>query len=185
MKLFALTLLAVMLGGCATMDESECRTADWREIGLRDGRAGHTSARLGEHREACLTHGIVPDERLYADGRRLGLRDYCVLDNAVREGLAGRRYQDVCPSGIDRDFRELNDAAYAVHKVRSEIDSADSRASTLESELRNKKTTDKRRMEIRDELRELDRKNGRLRDDLRWRERELDRLADTLLRGRR
>lgn len=176
-------LLLIVLSACATLNEDECRTANWQDIGRHDGRAGYTSARLAEHREACLKHGVKPDERLYAEGRKAGLRDYCVLENAVREGLEGRRYQGVCPAGVDRDFRDLNDAAHAVYSVRSEISSIDSRVDSLENELRSRKTTEKRRLDIRDELRELDRKRDRLRDDQRWRERDLDRLSDKLLRG--
>jgi hypothetical protein len=178
-------LLLLALSACASLSEDECRTADWRELGVRDGRAGYTAARLAEHREACVKHGVHPDEKRYGEGRKEGLRAYCQLDNAVREGLAGRRYQNVCPTGTDRNFRDLNDAAYAVHQARKEIESIDSRISSLENELRERKTSDRRRLDIRDEIRELDRKRERLRDDLRWRERDLDRLADSLLRGGR
>jgi hypothetical protein len=172
-----LPLLLLALTGCATMNEDECHTADWRDIGRRDGRSGYPHSRLAEHREACMKHGVRPDERLYAEGRDQGLREYCKLDNAVRDGLAGRQYQGVCPSGIDRDFRDLNEAAYAVYSARKEISNVDNRIDNLENELRKDKTPDRRRMQIRDELRDLDRQRERLRDDLRWRERELDRLT--------
>ena len=175
-------LLLLTLTGCATLDENECKTADWRELGIQDGRAGYAASRLAEHREACVKHDVIPDERSYSEGRRIGLKDYCVLENAVRDGLAGRRYQGVCPSGIDRDFRDLNETAYAVYDLRKDIDNSDSQIDNLERELRKDKTTDKRRVHIRDEIRDLDRKRDRLRDDLRWKERELDRLSNSLLR---
>jgi len=175
-----LPLLVLLLSGCATLSEDQCRTVDWRDLGVRDGRNGYTQNRLAEHHEACAKHGIRPDERLYDEGRRYGLRDYCVLDNALREGLAGRRYQGVCPSGIDRDFRDLNEAAYAVYDGRKEIENTENQIRTLERERENKKTSDKRRMQIRDEIRELDRKYDRLKDNLRWRERDLDRARDAL-----
>lgn len=178
-----LSLMLLALTGCATLNESECRTADWLDLGRQDGRAGYPSTRLAEHREACIKHGVRPDERLYAEGRAQGLRDYCVLDNAVREGLAGRRYQDVCPPGAHRNFAELNQAAYAVHGARKEIDGVDSQLDSLERELRNAKTTESRRARIRDEIRDLDRKRERLRDELRWRERDLDRLQERIGRG--
>jgi hypothetical protein len=180
-----LPLLLLALTGCATLNEDECRTADWHDLGVRDGRAGHSQSRLAEHHEACSKHGVKPDERRYAEGRKEGLRTYCVLENAVREGLAGRRYEGVCSPGADRDFAELNEAALRVNTARNEIDSTDSQIASLESELRSKKTPDKRRYQIRDEIRELDRKRERQRDELRWRERDLDRLSDRLLRGAR
>lgn len=177
-------LLLVTLAGCATLNENECRTADWRDIGLQDGRAGHPLARLAEHREACVKHGIVPDDRLYGVGRDMGLREYCVLGKAIDEGLAGRRYSGVCPPGVHRAFEELNAAAYAVYDARREMTTVDGQIDSLERELRQEKTPEKRRLRIRDEIRDLDRKRERLRDELRWRERDLDRLADDLSRGK-
>lgn len=171
---------SVFLTGCATLNEDQCRTADWYDLGMRDGRNGYTQSRLAEHYEACAKHGIRPDERLYGDGRRAGLHDYCELDNALREGLSGRRYQGVCPSGIDRDFRNLNEAAYGVYDARRELDNVKSQIHSLEVERENKKTLDPRRKQIREELRELDRKYEQLRDNLRWRERDLDRMSGTL-----
>ncbi|MCF7985331.1 MAG: DUF2799 domain-containing protein [Thiohalocapsa sp.] len=182
-RLLPLPLLMLLLSGCATLNENECRSVDWRELGLRDGRSGYTPQRLAEHREACAKHGIRPDERLYEEGRRDGLREYCVLDNAVQEGLAGRRYQGVCPSGINRDFRDLNAAAYEVHDTRRAIDNTANRLRALEAELNNKKTSDKRRTQIRDEIRELDRQYDQLKDTLRARERDLDRKTDSMRYG--
>lgn len=177
-----LLCLLIGLAGCATLSEEECRTADWRDIGLRDGRAGHPASRLGEHLEACQKHGIRPVDAQYHAGRNRGLEEYCVLSNAMREGLAGRRYQDVCPAAVHRDFEDLNDAAYAVHDARSKMESLESEMSSRERELAKDKTPEKRRREIRDELRDMDRRLVRLRDDLRWREHDLDRLSERLLR---
>jgi len=174
-------LRLVALAGCATMQEDECRTADWREVGLRDGLAGRPSSTLASYHEACSKHGVVPDADLYREGRAEGLTGYCVLDNAAPEGLAGRRYQGVCPVEIDRPFRELNDAGHAVYDVREEMDDVYGKIDSLENELADDDTTEERRTAIRDELRKLDRQIGRLRDDLRWRERELDRLTETLI----
>ena len=179
--LLLLPLLLLTLTGCATLNESQCLTADWNELGRQDGRAGYTSSRLAEHREACIKHGIRPDERRYADGRAQGLQDYCVLENAVREGMNGRTYQGVCASFIDRDFRDLNDAAYRVYKARKDIDVIDNQIDVLERELRNDKTSEKRRQNIRDDIRELDRKRDRLRDEVRRSERELDGTTTRLL----
>ena len=174
-------VMLVVLSGCATMQEDECRTADWRDVGLRDGLVGRPSSVLADYHEACSKHGVDPDSELYREGRAEGLAEYCVLDNAAPEGLAGRRYQNVCPVDIDRSFRQLNDAGYAVYDVRDEMDDVYGKIDSLENELADDDTTEERRTAIRDELRKLDREIGRLRDDLRWKERELDRLTATLI----
>jgi hypothetical protein len=33
----ALVVLGLLLAGCAAMDEGECRSADWYQLGYRDG----------------------------------------------------------------------------------------------------------------------------------------------------
>lgn len=177
-----LILQMLVLTGCATLNEDECRTTDWREQGLADGRAGHPATRLAEHHKACVEYKIVPDDGAYREGRKVGLEDYCVLGNAVREGSAGRRYQGVCPPAIDRDFRDLNYAAYAVQDLRSDLKRVDGQIDGLERKLRDDKTSDKRRVQIRDEIRTLDRQREQLHDDLRHAERHLQRLSDPLLR---
>ena len=38
------TICLILLSGCATMNRSECQTADWRMIGLEDGSQGRALA---------------------------------------------------------------------------------------------------------------------------------------------
>lgn len=85
-----------LAAGCASMDKDECRTADWRAIGLEDGAAGRALERLGEHRKACAKHGVAPDTDRYIAGRTEGLRTYCTPDNGYRVGRAGEPYRGVC-----------------------------------------------------------------------------------------
>ncbi len=181
MKRYWWLLGALAIGGCATLSETECRMGDWRGLGFEDGRAGHPLSRLGEHRKACAEYRIVPDEVAYREGRDTGLRHYCELPNALQEGLAGRRYQGVCPAGVDRDFRDLNDAAYRVQDLRGDVEGVDNQIDGLERKLRSDKTSDKHRAQIRDEIRDLDRQRDRLRDELRHAERNLDRLSAQML----
>ncbi len=43
-------LVAVSIaGGCATMSESECINADWREVGRNDGLEGRRQEQLARH----------------------------------------------------------------------------------------------------------------------------------------
>lgn len=178
--LWGVASLTIFLSGCATLNQTECLHADWFSIGQVDGQTGHPISRLEAHRGACLKHGVVPDATAYAKGREEGLKSYCIPYNAITEGLAGRRYQGVCPGAIDRDFRELNAAAYAVYDLRNDIESTHSQIRNLESDLRKNKTSEKRKREIREDLRDLDRKHERLRDELRWKERDLDRLSEAI-----
>jgi hypothetical protein len=167
----------VSLAGCATLSESECRRADWYQIGQRDGANGHRADRYEAHREACLEYGIRPNPEPYLAGRDLGLRRYCVYDNAVQEGLAGRTYEGVCPPAIGKHFADLNRAAYAVYKARGEVESLGNKIDSLEYELRSEKTAKDRHKEIREAIRSTERKLDRARDDLRYREMDLNRAV--------
>ena len=67
--LVAALLAALAAGGRATLSEDECRSADWNQIGRRDGLRGSPAARLEEHIGACSKLGIRPDAAQYTAGR--------------------------------------------------------------------------------------------------------------------
>lgn len=174
-------LAMLSLGACATLDEKECRSVNWRELGVRDGRMGYPAGRLAEHQEACAEFGIRPDPGAYARGRLDGLESYCQPRNAVREGLAGRTYQaGVCPPGKEAAFVSLHRAAYEVHESRARISTLNGQSDSIERELRSDKLSDERRARLRHDLRDLDRDLRRERDQLRWKESDLDRLSGRL-----
>ena len=160
-----------LLVGCATIPEEQCAQVDWYDLGIKDGRAGYGEDRLAQHREACAGVQVVPDEKRYAQGRKVGLAEYCLPDNAVREGLAGRYYKDVC----NEAFKRLHRAAFEVHSLKRRINTNLDEVANKENELRKEKT-DSRRNQLRSDIRELDRRRESLRDDLFTAERELERL---------
>lgn len=169
-------LSLIVLTGCATLSQEDCRRGDWYGLGIKDGLAGETGGRLSEHAKACYEYGIAVGNDAYLAGREQGLREYCRLENAFAVGLNGRPYHHVCPPAIDGLFAHYHASAYAVHEDRAELDRIDSELSGQESRLQDKKLNDRERARIRDEIRDLDRKHDRLRDDLYYRERQLDDL---------
>lgn len=171
--LAVITFCLAFLTGCATIPEEQCASVDWFELGVKDGRTGYAPERLQQHREACAGVKVVPDEKRYVEGRRLGIAEYCRPENAAREGLAERTYRGVCDLTWERVYR----AASSVSSLRRRIQSNQDEVSRKETELRDKKTSDSRRNELRSEIRELDRRRESLRDDLFAAERELDRLT--------
>jgi len=135
-------MLAVLaqLQGCATLDKDECMLADWRLIGYQDGVAGKSATVVGEYREDCAKHAVVPDLDAYRAGREEGLQQYCKVDNGYRLGNAGRGFPVVCPTALEGDFRdayntgrELYLARSAVNRTHSRIDNRKQTLSTLES----------------------------------------------------
>ncbi|MBB5019715.1 hypothetical protein HNQ59_003023 [Chitinivorax tropicus] len=100
-----LVLAALMLGGCASMSENECRRADWYDRGVRDGAYGYESDRVAAHAEACSKVGVVPDRKAYFDGREQGLKRYCTESNGFDAGRYGQNYGGVCVGRGEADFQ--------------------------------------------------------------------------------
>jgi len=138
---FTLIILSilVLLQGCATLDKDECMLADWRLIGYQDGVAGKSAARVGEYREDCAKHAVIPDLDAYRAGRQQGLEQYCKASNGYRLGNAGHGFAVVCPTALEGDFRdgynagrELYLARSAVNKTHSHINKHKQKLSSLE-----------------------------------------------------
>ena len=102
----------------------------------------------------------------------MGLGEYCRPENAQREGLASRPYADVC----DAAFKRVYQAAYAVTSLKRRISNNLDEVSRKETELRDQKSSDSKRNQLRSEIRELDRRRESLRNELFSSERELERL---------
>ena len=133
---FTTAMLAalILLQGCATLDRDECKLADWRLIGYQDGVAGKSAARVGEYREDCAKHAVVPDLDAYRAGREEGLQQYCIASNGYRLGNAGHAFAAVCPTALEADFREAYNAGRALYQARSAVN-------TTHSHIRQRKQT--------------------------------------------
>ena len=171
-------VVLVLLGGCAAMSEQECLSTDWYERGVADGRAGYPPGRIDSYREACAQVQIRPDIAQWEQGREVGLEEYCQLPEAVQRGLDRYSYARVCS---DPNYERLYTAAKALGDARHQIESIDSSISSLERDLlNNNKLDDKKRDELRAEIRNLERQRDRARDDRGDAERQLDRLRTEL-----
>ncbi len=196
-KALAAFVLGWAVSGCAVMSPKECEMANWRDIGLVDGLAGKSLGLLNERTSACAEAGFGTDAAAYLRGRDQGLVSYCQIDNAVRTGLRGDRYEGVCPPRIDAEFRRRNQIAYDVYRLREEVTQLDRRSEELEGRLRRhehehekkwkeagkdeerkrlREEYDEEQRKVRKELRDIDRNLRRNRDQLRDAEWALDRL---------
>jgi hypothetical protein len=75
MKTVLLAFICLTLGGCVTMDASECRSANWYEIGFRDGLFGMQRMDVA-YDEQCSKQGAKPDIVAYAKGWQEGLWEF-------------------------------------------------------------------------------------------------------------
>lgn len=107
--LIGVSILA--LGGCATLDKSQCLGGNWYRIGYQDGAQGRPASRMESHREACAQYGRGVNPVEYHAGRERGLVYHCADSEAYKRtdraiaadrgdwraigyehGEAGRRY---------------------------------------------------------------------------------------------
>jgi hypothetical protein len=75
MKTALLAFACLTLGGCVTMDASECRSANWYDIGFRDGLYGMQRTDF-VYTEQCGKHGVQPDAAAYTKGWQEGVWEY-------------------------------------------------------------------------------------------------------------
>ena len=164
-QLLSSVFILSLLTSCATLSEKECRTADWQEIGLRDGQNGMPRTRAADHAAACSKVGITMNDSLYFSARADGLRQYCTPQNGLNVGLAGQRYQGVCPGSSEPAFLDQYRPAYEIYGQRRELDGMNTRRRNLEYSL-VRATTDEQRQRLRNELQQLDYDMRRERDQL-------------------
>jgi hypothetical protein len=112
----------LLAAGCATLDKSECREADWSTIGLEDGAAGRAVSYIGNHRKACAEHGVTPDLAEYRKGHAIGVREFCTPVNGFNQGRAGRGYSGVCPTYLENGFLSAHATGRRLHDLDVEID---------------------------------------------------------------
>ena len=116
-----LLVLLLLLGGCATMNRSECLNADWRMIGMEDGASGRPLTYIGNHRKACAEFGISPDLDRYQSGHAQGLQQFCTYARGYSFGQHGRRDPNVCPPQLAQDFRLGHQRGLEIHDLNREI----------------------------------------------------------------
>lgn len=153
----------LLLSGCASMSENQCRVADWRQVGFVDGSRGQPAAYIDEHAKSCAKIGIRPDLDMYLRGRADGLLNFCQPENGFRQGHVGApdRSGDCAPHLVQAfrfeyaQGREIHDRERDINALRMRI----------QDEARQRQRYDVRIDEIR---RELERGNpdGRRRRDL-------------------
>jgi hypothetical protein len=167
----SLAILSMMLTGCATLDESQCKTIDWRDLGARDAYDGQDLSRIESHRTACADYGIQPDRSAYAVGFGEGLRRLCTAPRGYNFGVDGRSYRNICPLELDAYFQQGLRLGRDVRQEASRISSLQNQMRSAEDALRRSQdANDRSRMRrqiqnIDDEIREAQRRLRQLEDE--------------------
>lgn len=168
--LFSIIIL-LSTSGCATLNESECKTANWEIIGLEDGSSGKPTSYIGQHREACSEYTVSPDLEAYLKGHNTGLTQFCTERNGYRQGMNGSSLNQVCTGTQAREFQRghqrgirIYQAGAVVRNLKNSIDSQYHRLDDIEEvktlkeeELVRNGTSERRRRLLLDEIKELER----------------------------
>lgn len=123
--LFALLTVA-LISGCATMNQTECLSADWYAVGRVDGEKGASRDEYLRHSEACAKHGIVPDKTTYQEGYDHGIEDFCTPANGYENGRKGYNYKGACPADLEAAFLLGYQQGKALHVASQRVAEYDS-----------------------------------------------------------
>ncbi|WP_367715245.1 DUF2799 domain-containing protein [Nitratireductor sp. GISD-1A_MAKvit] len=166
-KFIAGLTMMLAMSACATLNESECETVNWGDLGRGDGAAGRSVSYVQRHREACMKYDLPVDENAWRSGWEAGIRRYCTAENGLSEGREGRGYANSCPAEIAPAFENAYRVGKRVHDAQSEYDRLKSELEQLYDDLEDAPKGDERRkVRNRITLRESDLflAEGRLRD---------------------
>jgi hypothetical protein len=161
----ALSISALVLGGCASMSESQCLVADWQRVGFADGAAGIGETRLAEYVTDCGKIGITPNAAAYLRGRDEGIVGFCRPANGWREGVLGHAGKEIAcrgQPGYERFARNLQ-AGLQLYRINEQIQQNQQEIYRLQTRLENSATSDTDKAWIRNTLSQLDLEQHRLR----------------------
>jgi len=148
LKLLAALALVGSLSGCASLSKSECLSAEWEDIGVRDGANGQPEEYLIQHAKACSKVNVVPDRGAWQHGRERGLERYCVPRRAYQNGQYGSGFNlEQC---VNFDQERLNDAwrkGDVVHRLSNDLGSIDSEIGSIRDRLENDEKLERKERE--------------------------------------
>ena len=113
-----LPVFTVLLSGCAAMSVEQCKTANWFNVGEKDGSAGQES-RLDRYYSSCQKASVVPNQSLYEKGYQQGLGYYCRPETIFNEALTGRGDFRVCPIAKRESLRVYYQVANDYYQANS------------------------------------------------------------------
>jgi hypothetical protein len=143
---FAGLALLCTLGGCASLSKNECLSANWEDIGVRDGANGRPEEYLIQHSTACAKVNVAPDRGAWLHGHERGLERFCVPQRAYQIGEYGGGFD----AGICRRFDlDRLQVAYEkgreVHRLGNELGAIDSEMREINATLERKDLENKER----------------------------------------
>jgi len=117
-KILLLTL-PLLLAGCSSLSEDECRTMSWYNLGYQDGEQGKTRNQARDYVSTCSEYGLKVDEAEWKRGYDKGLELYCIPELAYSKGKEGQEYRGVCPN--DASFLKQYQRGYEEYQLATRL----------------------------------------------------------------
>lgn len=175
--LLLLSSLAISLTACATLEPEECLRADWNSIGYTDALKGKTVL-LADHRQACASVKVQPDQNAYMQGYNKGSQQFCTYESGLKVGQDGNSVSDICDKpGLSKAFYRGYGQGKKVYDKQQEIEGKEQERQEIE-----KKLTDIKLGKPNTSPAELDilyREKELLNKEIHLLEQELDDIQDT------
>jgi hypothetical protein len=156
-RIFAALALCATLSGCASLSKSECLSANWQDIGIRDGANGQPEEYLIQHSTACAKVGVAPDRERWLAGREQGLERFCTPQRAYQIGEYGGGFDAAICRNFDQE--RLSDAynkGRDVNRLAGEIGSIDSEIREIRAAFEQKDLAPKERERLAYRLGQLE-----------------------------
>jgi hypothetical protein len=142
----SLVVALAMLSGCASISKSECLSANWEDVGVRDGANGRGEEYLIQHSKACAEVNVTPDRESWLKGRDRGLERFCVPQRAYQIGEYGGNFDVGICRGFDEDrLARAYDRGRDVHRISQDISSLNGEINSLRNLLEKKDLEQKER----------------------------------------
>jgi hypothetical protein len=142
----SLAIAFAMSAGCASISKSECLSANWEDVGVRDGANGRGEEYLIQHSKACAAVNVTPDRESWLKGRDRGLERFCVPQRAYQIGEYGGHFDVGICLGFDEDrLARAHDRGRDVYRLSQDITSLNNEIHSLRTLLENKDLEQKER----------------------------------------
>jgi hypothetical protein len=140
---FYLLISFFFLVGCSTFSRKDCEIMNWEYEGKTSALKGQTISE-GENyfdKECREKNEIIPDQKAFESGYRVGLKEFCSPEFAYQFGTTGAKYKGTCPVATEKPIVEKYQSGRMiflekkVSELESALSSAESEASSYKSQL--------------------------------------------------
>jgi hypothetical protein len=150
-------VLLCSLGGCASLSKDECLSANWEDIGVRDGASGQPEEYLIQHSTACAKVNVVPDRGAWMHGREKGLERFCMPHRMYNIGEYGGGFDVAICRNFDQErLIDAYEKGREVHRRADTLGNIDVELRDIRTRLEKKDLEQKERERLAYRLGQLE-----------------------------